>query len=37
MIQWDHATRKVHVEQGFATKEARKADFMWDFCTDFWK
>ena len=37
VIQWDHAERKVHLEQGFATRAQRTPAFYWDFASEFWK
>ena len=37
IIQWDHAERKVHLEQGFINPTDHTPTFYWDFDSQFWK
>jgi len=37
IMQWDHAERKVHLENGYAAAKDTVPRFYWDFTMDFWK
>ena len=36
VLQWDYVDEKVHLEQGFFTRQKRVPQFYWDFDTTFW-